>query len=180
MDRRVVQSMRNMREHSRFIRGMTSWVGFRQTGVKYVRKERQWGTTKYTLRKMIRFAMDAITGFSFFPLQITMYVSLFLAILAVVAIPVVALLRLATGQLIFEGQATTLAVLLLLSAFQLFFFFIMGQYIARIYDEVRGRPLYVVSDVYGFEERGREEWPQVRSGDAAPVSADVQTGSSER
>ncbi len=181
MDRRVVQSMRNMREHSRFIRGMTSWVGFRQTGVKYVRKERQWGTTKYTLRKMIRFAMDAITGFSFFPLQITMYVSLFLAILAVVAIPVVALLRLATGQLIFEGQATTLAVLLLLSAFQLFFFFIMGQYIARIYDEVRGRPLYVVSDIYGFDEHGGEEGRQARGSEVVPVSAtDVQPSSSER
>lgn len=162
MDRRVVQAMRNMREHSRFIRGMTSWVGFRQTGVPYVRKERHWGETKYPLRKMIRLALDAITGYSFFPLQVAMYVSLILAIIAVLAIPVVALLRLATGELIFEGQATTLVVLLLLSSFQLFFFFIMGQYIARIYDEVRGRPLYVVSNTYGFDGRAEDGLPEAQ------------------
>jgi glycosyltransferase involved in cell wall biosynthesis len=151
MDRRVVQALRAMREHNPYIRGMTSWVGYQQTGVKYAREERSWGETKYPLRKMIRFALDAITGFSYFPLQVAMYVSLALAIIAVLAIPVVALLRLATGQLVFEGQATTLVVLLLLSSFQLFFFFIMGQYIARIYDEVRGRPQYIISDLYGFE-----------------------------
>lgn len=154
MDRRVVNALHAMREHNPYIRGMTSWVGFRQTGVGYIREERHWGETKYPLRKMLRFALDAITGFSYFPLQIAMYASLVLAVIAVLAIPVVALLRLATGQPFFEGQATTLVVLLLLSSFQLFFFFIMGQYIARIYDEVRGRPLYVVSEIYGFERGG--------------------------
>jgi glycosyltransferase involved in cell wall biosynthesis len=158
MDRRVVNALHTMREHNPYIRGMTSWVGFNQTGVRYVREERNWGETKYPLRKMVRFALDAITGFSYFPLQIAMYASLILAFVAVLAIPVVALLRLATGQLVFEGQATTLIVLLLLSSFQLFFFFIMGQYIARIYDEVRGRPLYVVSDRYGFDH-GEDERP---------------------
>ena len=161
MDRRVVVALRNMREHNPYIRGMTSWVGFRQSGVSYVREERHWGETKYPLGKMFRLALDAITGFSYFPLQVAMHASLALAVIAVLAIPVVALLRLATGQLIFEGQATTLIVLLLLSSFQLFFFFIMGQYIARIYDEVRGRPLYVVSDVYGFEQRVEEETQRV-------------------
>lgn len=150
MDRRVVNALRHMPEHNPYIRGLTSWVGFQQTGVSYVRDSRQWGETNYPLRKMVRFALDAITGFSYFPLQVAMYVSLALAVIAVVAIPIVALLRLATGQLVFEGQATTLVVLLLLSSFQLFFFFIMGQYIARIYDEVRGRPLYILSEVHGF------------------------------
>ncbi|MFC1960878.1 hypothetical protein ACFLYO_09210, partial [Chloroflexota bacterium] len=140
-----------------YIRGMTSWVGFKQIGITYVRSERSWGETKYPLRKMLRFALDAITGFSYFPLQVAMYVSLALAIVAVVAIPIVVLLRLATGQLVFEGQATTLIVLLLLSSFQLFFFFIMGQYIARIYDEVRARPLYIVSEVIGGKERNRDD-----------------------
>ena len=175
MDRRVVNALRTMREHNRYIRGMTSWVGFRQIGVTYTREERHWGETKYPLRKMVRFALDAITGFSYFPLQVAMYVSLLLGIIAVLAIPVVVLLRLATGQLIFEGQATTLIVLLLLSSFQLFFFFIMGQYIARIYDEVRSRPLYVISALYGFEQAqddrgqlpagGREMPPVVTPGD---------------
>ena len=151
MDRQVVDALKAMREHNRFIRGMTSWVGFRQTGVPYVRQERHAGQTKYPLRKMIRFALDAITGFSYFPLQITIYASLLLALIAILAVPVVAVLRLSGSQLQFEGQATTLIVVLLMSSFQLFFFFIMGQYIARIYDEVRQRPLYVVAEVLDDE-----------------------------
>ena len=148
MDRQVVDAVKVMREHNRFIRGMISWVGFRQTGVNYVRQERFAGETKYPLRKMMRFALDAITGFSYFPLQVMIYASLVLALIAVLAVPIVAFLRLATGASVFEGQATTLVVLLLLSSFQLFFFFIMGQYVARIYDEVRQRPLYIVSKVW--------------------------------
>jgi glycosyltransferase involved in cell wall biosynthesis len=148
MDRKVVSAVQSMREHNRFIRGMTSWVGFKQTGVEYIRQERFAGKTKYPLRKMIRFAFDAITGFSYFPLQATIYVSLVLALVAVLAVPVVAFLRLSGSTLQFEGQATTLVVVLLMSSFQLFFFFIMGQYVARIYDEVRQRPLYIVSDVW--------------------------------
>ncbi len=160
MDRRVVNALRNMPEHSPYIRGLTSWVGYKQTGVSYVRDPRVWGETNYPLRKMVRFALDAITGFSYFPLQVAMYASLVLAVIAIVAIPVVALLRLATGQLVFEGQATTLVVLLLLSSFQLFFFFIMGQYIARIYDEVRGRPLYVLAELHGFEGESDSDTPR--------------------
>jgi glycosyltransferase involved in cell wall biosynthesis len=148
MDRQVVNALNVMREHNRFIRGMTSWVGFRQTGVEYVREKRFAGETKYPLRKMVRFALDAITGFSYFPLQVTIYASLVLALVAVLAVPVVAFLRLAGSNLAFEGQATTLVVVLLMSSFQLFFFFIMGQYVARIYDEVRQRPLYIVSEVW--------------------------------
>ena len=87
MDRKVVSAVQSMREHNRFIRGMTSWVGFKQTGVDYVRQERFAGKTKYPLRKMIRFAFDAITGFSYFPLQATIYVSLVLALVAVLAVP---------------------------------------------------------------------------------------------
>lgn len=148
MDRQVVAAVNAMREHNRFIRGMTSWVGFKQTGVFYVRQERLAGETKYPLKKMLRFALDAITGFSYFPLQVTIYASLVLALIAVLAVPVVAFLRLSGSQLQFEGQATTLIVVLLMSSFQLFFFFIMGQYVARIYDEVRHRPLYIVADVW--------------------------------
>ncbi len=150
MDRRVVNAVNALREHNRFIRGMTSWVGFRQTGVEYVRKARELGETKYTLRKMLKLALDGITGFSYFPLQVAIYISFILAVLAVLALPVIVVLRLATSEAFLEGQATTLSVLLILSAFQFLFFFIMGQYIARIYDEVRGRPLYVIADTYGL------------------------------
>lgn len=152
MDEKVVQVLRTMREHNRFIRGMTSWVGFKQTGITYVRDARQWGETKYPFRKMVGFALDAITGFSYFPLQIMIYVSLILGILAVIAIPVIALLRLFLGFEFLGGQVTTIVLLLMVSSFQLFFLFIMGQYVARIYDDVRGRPLYVIASTEGFDD----------------------------
>jgi glycosyltransferase involved in cell wall biosynthesis len=141
MDARVAQVLRDMREHNRFIRGMASWVGFKQTGVAYVREARTWGETKYPLRKMVRFALDAITSFSYFPL----------GILAILAIPIIALFRVALGPEFLGGQVTTIVLLLSMSSFQLFFLFIMGQYVARIYDEVRDRPLYVVASKTGFE-----------------------------
>jgi polyisoprenyl-phosphate glycosyltransferase len=153
MDRRVVEALKAMREHNRFIRGMTSWVGFKQTGVSYVREARHSGETKYPFRKMVRFALDAITSFSYFPLQIMVYVSLVLGILALLAIPVIVLLRLSMGTPFLGGQATTIILLLLMSSFQLFFLFILGQYVARTYDEARNRPLYIVASTVGFEDR---------------------------
>jgi dolichol-phosphate mannosyltransferase len=152
MDRRVVDVLKAMREHSRFIRGMTSWVGFKQTGVSYVRAARHAGETKYPLKKMLRFAADAITGFSFWPLQVMIYFALILGVLALLSIPVVAILRLTAAATFFEGQATTIILLLLLSSFQLFFLFVLGQYVARTYDEARDRPLYVVADKVNFED----------------------------
>ena len=153
MDRKVVDALQSMREHNRFIRGLTSWIGFKQTGISYVRQARHSGETKYPLRKMVRFAMDAITGFSYFPLQIMIYVSFVLGVLAVLAIPVVSVLRVVLGSGFMGGQTTTIVVLLTIGAFQLFFLFIMGQYIARIYDEVRDRPLYIVASAKGFSTK---------------------------
>jgi len=151
MDRKVVDVLCQMREHNRFIRGMTSWVGFKQTGVKYVRQAREIGVTKYPLTKMVRFAWDAVTSFSYFPLQIMIYFSLLLGVLAVLAIIVISGLRIAYGPEFFGGQATTIVLVLLMGSFQLFFLFVMGQYVARIYDEARDRPLYVVASRHGFE-----------------------------
>jgi glycosyltransferase involved in cell wall biosynthesis len=167
MDEKVVNVLRQMREHNRFIRGMTSWAGFKQTGVYYVREPRHSGETKYPLRKMIRFALDAITSFSYFPLQIMVYVSFVLGVLALLAIPVVAILRLSLGTEFFGGQATTIVLLLLLSSFQLFFLFVLGQYVARTYDEARNRPLYVVASKLGFEGAGQQLPDKVT--DRAPV-----------
>src|SRR5690606_28963271 len=110
------------------------------------------GETKYPLRKMIRFAMDAITGFSFFPLRVMLYFSVILAVLGLLAIPVISVLRITQGEDFFGGQATTIVLLLLVSSFQMFFLFVMGQYVARIYDEARDRPLYVVARTSGFGE----------------------------
>lgn len=164
MDAKVAAVLRQMREHRRFIRGMTSWVGFRQTGIEYVRAERVWGETKYPWRKMIAFALDAITSFSFFPLQIMVYISLMLAILSLLVGLVISILRIAAGEEFFGGQATTIVLLLLLSAFQLFFLFIIGQYVGRTYDETRDRPLYVIASATGFA--GRPEESVNRSFDA--------------
>ena len=152
IDEKVANVLRQMREHNRFIRGMTSWVGFKQTGVQYVREARSWGETKYPFRKMIRFAWDAVTGFSYFPLQVMIYFSAVLGVLGVLTIPVISLLRLTQGPEFFGGQATTIVLLLLLGSFQLFFLFVLGQYVARIYDETRGRPLYIVATTTGLAD----------------------------
>ncbi len=151
MDEKVVGALQSMREHNRFIRGMTSWIGFKQTGVSYVRQARHSGETKYPLGKMVRFAMDAITGFSYFPLQVMVYVSFVLGVLAILAIPVISVFRVILGSSFLGGQVTTIVLLLLLSSFQLFFLFVMGQYVARIYDEARARPLYIVASETGFD-----------------------------
>jgi dolichol-phosphate mannosyltransferase len=151
MDERVVNVLRQMREHNRFIRGMTSWVGFKQTGVNYVREAREIGETKYPLRKMVRFAWDAVTGFSFFPLQIMIYVSFFTGLMGFLTVPIIAMLRVFYGPDFFGGQATTIVVMLLMGSFQMFFLFVLGQYVARIYDEARNRPLYVVASTRGVE-----------------------------
>ena len=150
MDEKVADVLRQMREHRRFIRGMTSWVGFKQTGVEYARQERVWGETKYPLRKMLAFGLDAVTSFSFFPLQAMVFISFILAVLSLGIGVVVSILRLTLGVNFFGGQATTIVLLLLLSSFQMFFLFVIGQYVARTYDESRGRPLYVVASTAGL------------------------------
>ncbi len=143
MDRKVVDVLKRMRERHRFPRGMSAWVGFRQIGVEYVRAPRFAGETKYPFRKMVKLALNAITSFSYFPLQVATFFGFFSAGLAILAIPVVAILRI-TGSHFFEGQATTLIAVLFLGGVQLISLGILGEYIGRIYDETKGRPLYIV------------------------------------
>jgi len=145
MDRKVVNVMNSMRERARFLRGMSAWVGFRQVGVPYKRAARFAGATKYPLRKMLKLAMTAITGFSHAPLQLATYIGFGAAGLAIIFIPFVIIERL-TGLRAFVGQATTLIAVLFLGGVQLISVGILGEYIGRIYDEVKGRPLYIVRD----------------------------------
>ena len=175
MDEKVASVLRQMREHRRFIRGMTSWAGFKQTGLEYVREERVWGETKYPLPRMIAFALDAITSFSFFPLQVMIFISFVLAVLSLGVAAVISSLRLAMGAEFFGGQATTIVLLLLLSSFQLFFLFIIGQYVARTYDETRDRPLYVVASTVGLEQ-SRAANQRVHSGDEFAAGSMVLSG----
>lgn len=145
MDRQVVNVMNQMREKHRFLRGMSSWVGFKQIGVNYNRAARFAGSTKYPFKKMLRLALNAVTSFSYFPLQVATYLGFISAGLSILAIPVVIILRI-TGNQAFFGQATTLISVLFLGGVQLISLGILGEYIGRIYDEVKGRPLYVISE----------------------------------
>jgi dolichol-phosphate mannosyltransferase len=145
LDRKVVDVMCQMRERHRFLRGMSVWVGFKQTGVKYKRAPRFSGKTKYPFRKMLKFAVDAITSFSYFPLQLAMYLGFFAAGVSILAIPLVIIAR-ASGSQAFFGQATTLISVLFLGGVQLISFGILGEYIGRLYDEAKGRPLYIVTE----------------------------------
>jgi polyisoprenyl-phosphate glycosyltransferase len=145
MDRKVVNVLKSMRERHRFPRGMSAWVGFKQVGVEYKRAARIAGETKYPFRKMFRLALNAITGFSYFPLQVATFFGFFSAGIAILAIPVVIYLR-ASGSQAFFGQATTLIAVLFLGGVQLISLGILGEYIGRLYDEAKGRPLYIVRE----------------------------------
>jgi len=146
IDRKVVAVINKMREKHRFLRGMGAWVGFKQIGVEYKRAARHAGETKYPFNKMLKLALNAITGFSYFPLQVATYLGFISAGIGIVAIPIVVLERL-TGSKAFYGQATTLIAVLFFGGVQLISLGVLGEYIGRIYDEVKGRPLYIVRDV---------------------------------
>ncbi len=145
MDRKVVDVLKQMPERHRFPRGMSAWVGFRQIGVQYKRAARVAGVTKYPFNKMLKLALNAITSFSYFPLQVATFFGFASAGVSILAIPIVIYLRMA-GIPQFTGQATTLIAVLFLGGVQLISLGILGEYIGRLYDEAKGRPLYIVRD----------------------------------
>jgi dolichol-phosphate mannosyltransferase len=145
LDHKVVEVISGMRERHRFLRGMSAWVGFKQTGISYKRATRYSGVTKFPFKKMLKFAIDAITSFSYFPLQLAMYLGFLTAGISIIAIPVVIILRI-VGLHAFLGQTTTLIAVLFLGGVQLISLGILGEYIGRIYDEAKGRPLYIVRE----------------------------------
>ena len=145
MDRKVVDVLKTMRERHRFPRGMSAWVGFRQIGVEYKRAARFAGETKYPFRKMLKLALNAITGFSYLPLQIATYFGFISAGIAIIGIPIVIALRV-SGSPQLTGQATTLIAVLFLGGVQLISLGILGEYVGRLYDEAKGRPLYIVRE----------------------------------
>jgi glycosyltransferase involved in cell wall biosynthesis len=150
MDRKALDALLAMPERNRFLRGMTVWIGFSQIAVPFVRQERHAGVTKYPLRKMLRFSFDAITSFSSRPLQWATFLGFFFSVVAFLAIPLTVVARYAN---IFErGVPTTIIIVLLLGGIQLITLGIIGEYIGRIYDEVKKRPLYVVGERINFEE----------------------------
>ena len=141
-----------MGEQHRFLRGMAAWVGFKQRALEYDRPARAAGETKYPFRKMFKLAMDAITGFSYAPLKLSRDLGIFIA-LAAIAYGVVQAARYAIAPNSFEpGWTSIIVVLSLLSGVQLVTLGLIGEYIGRIYDEVKGRPLYLLSEKLGFRD----------------------------
>ena len=146
LDHKAVAYLHQMREHHRFVRAMTSWVGFRQTGVPYRRHARQAGRTKYTLSKMVRLALDAITGYSFLPLKLATWAGVLAVAVGIVLALVLLVLRL-SGTAPLAGQGLTASLVLFIGGVQLLTVGILGEYVGRIYDEVRQRPLYTIREV---------------------------------
>lgn len=151
MSRKVVDTLRAMPERDRFIRGMVSWIGFKQTALPYNRVERFAGESKYPLRKMLHFAVDGILSFSTKPLQISIALGTFSALLALIGIAYSIFIRLFTDNWV-EGWTGTMVAILFLGGVQLISIGILGEYIGRIYGEIKKRPLYVVGEYVGFDE----------------------------
>ncbi|WP_339204033.1 glycosyltransferase family 2 protein [Paenibacillus sp. FSL K6-3182] len=149
IDRKVCDVLRGLKEKNRFVRGLVSWIGFRQTMVEYEREERFAGETKYPLKKMISFAIDGITSFSYKPLKIATYVGFTLSITSFLYLLVVIFQKLFTGTTI-AGWASIVAVNLLFNGIILMLLGIIGEYIGRIYEESKNRPLYIVREAQGF------------------------------
>lgn len=152
MDRRVVEAINRMPERSRFMKGIFAWVGFRQTGVIYTQAERQAGETKFNFFKLLRFAFDGLTSFSNFPLRVWGLIGAFVASLSFIYI-VVRLLRAAIVGIDVPGYESLLVSVLFLGGVQLLSLGILGDYLGRVFDEVKGRPLYIVRQVYGGESK---------------------------
>ena len=152
MGPQAVAAFRRLRERHRFIRGMTAWVGFRQVGVEYVRPPRTRGETKFPLRKMLRFALDGLTSFSHVPLQLATWLGFAVSFFAFLYILVV--LALWVLNINVPGWTTLMVFVLLLGGVQLMVIGVLGEYLGRIYDEVKGRPLYLVAEEVGGEEPG--------------------------
>jgi dolichol-phosphate mannosyltransferase len=159
LSRRAADHLRQLREQDRFVRGLVSWIGFRQTGVTYNRDKRFAGETKYPYRKMLKFALDGITSFSTMPLKVAMWMGYAASGLAFLYLLTVFIQKL-LGHTV-EGWATIMVALLFLGGTQLICLGIIGEYVGRIYSESKGRPLYIVEEVLGAD--GAADAPVERS-----------------
>lgn len=151
LDDRVVQALVGLPERHRFLRGLRSWVGFNQIGIEYDRGARNAGQPKYSLRKLISLALAGYIGFSTFPLRVAAWLGLFSASVGFLLTSWVVLSKLTTAT-VPQGWASTIAVVLFVGGAQLIMLGVLGEYLARVYDEVRRRPLYVVRSRKGFRE----------------------------
>jgi glycosyltransferase involved in cell wall biosynthesis len=171
MSRRVVEDLKRLQERHRFVRGLVTWVGYNQAAVQYDRASRSGGATKYPLGKMIRFALDGFTGFSSQPLRFSTTVGAGLALASLAVMVGLTIYKLAGGQGIVTGWTSTIVAVLFLGGVQLLAIGILGEYIGRIYEEVKNRPLYLIRDTLNLAQRPTREatsWEVFEGGAARP------------
>lgn len=149
IDRKVCDVMKNLQEKNKYIRGLVSWIGFRQIPVEYNREERWAGKSKYPLKKMLRFAMDAITSFSYKPLKLATYLGFLLSLSGFIYLLVVIYQRLFTHTTI-SGWTSIVVINLFFNGIVLIILGIIGEYIGRIYEEAKNRPSYIIREKIGF------------------------------
>jgi len=153
MDRKVVDVLKSLPEQGRYLRGLRAWIGFHQTAVPFEREPRFAGDVKYTFRKSFNLAMTGIVSFSRVPLRIATYLGLIVAVFALTMVVVVIYWRLYHPAAPLIGYTIITAAIFFLSAVQLLCLGILGEYLGRVYEEVRGRPLFTLKEVAGFEDR---------------------------
>ena len=157
VDRRALDAFRALRETNRYVRGMFSWIGFRQTGIPYRYEARVGGETKYTFKRMSQLAANALTSFSSAPLRLALHLGFVVATVSIVAAVAAVIANLA-GAFTVPGWTSLVFVTSFLGGVQLFILGVVGVYLGRVYEEVKGRPLYIVNELYGFDDR-----PQLRT-----------------
>ncbi|MEI2463671.1 glycosyltransferase family 2 protein [Niallia taxi] len=151
IDRKVCDQMNNIHEKNRFVRGLVSWVGFKQTAVEYERDERFAGETKYPLKRMLKLSLDGITSFSYKPLKLANYLGASLSLIGFVYMLIVLYQKLFTTTTV-TGWSSIIVIQLFFSGITLMMLGVIGEYIGRIYDEAKNRPLYIVKDIYQQEQ----------------------------
>ncbi|MDX6692867.1 MAG: polyisoprenyl-phosphate glycosyltransferase [Blastocatellia bacterium] len=156
MDRKVIAALLAMPERDRFLRGMVSWVGFKQIAVLYARAPRRAGTGKYPFMKMLKFALDGVLSFSLTPLRLAIWTGFLAILMAVAGIIYAVLLRLYTTDWV-RGWASLFVAVLFMGGVQLISLGIIGEYIGRIYGEVKQRPLYLLREKAGFEQEQQKQ-----------------------
>ena len=152
IDRKVCDAMKTISERNRYVRGIVSWLGFKSAPVEFERKKRFAGTTKYPLKKMIKFASDAIMSFSYKPLKIATFFGVFVSVVSFIALIAMIILKLCGIGEYVDGWTSLAVISLFLNGIVLMILGIIGEYIGRIYDEAKDRPLYVIREVVNFTE----------------------------
>jgi len=153
IDRKVSEALKQLPERSRYVRGLMSWVGFKQTAIEFERSERFAGETKYPLKKMLKLAMDGIMSFSYKPLKLASYIGAILSGISFLYLIIVVIQKLFFPETSQSGWTSLIAVSLFFNGIILLMLGIIGEYIGRIYEEAKGRPLYIISELKNMEER---------------------------